>query len=100
MYAFIIGGWSTKYTRWHNYIKPYLGQDWFDPLYRCPSNKWDSREAAVSNQVSLYGGYGYNDRGVTRDFFGIQNFGLGGFIQPDHCQPCRASLVSNPSDTI
>jgi prepilin-type N-terminal cleavage/methylation domain-containing protein/prepilin-type processing-associated H-X9-DG protein len=102
MYAFIIPGPNQPpppFKRWHTDLKPYLGQDWFDPLYRCPSNKWDGREAAIANQVSLWGGYGYNDRGVILDF-GTPNFGIGGLAVSDHPQPCRVSMVKNPSDTI
>src|SRR5215468_9928055 len=28
-----------QFTRWHTDLKPYLKQDWGDPLYNCPANR-------------------------------------------------------------
>ena len=90
-------GPPQQFTRWHTDLKPYLGQDWFDPLYQCPANK--SRvPPSISASGSSFGGYGYNDRGVASEFW--SSLGLGGWSTIGEGHPCRESMVRIPSDMI
>jgi prepilin-type processing-associated H-X9-DG protein len=93
------GGQPPQFTRWHTDLKPYLNQDWPDPLYKCPSLKIPPDETGISGTVSLYGSYGYNQRGTT-DFASLTNFGLGGWSIPHVGFPLRRSLVKNPADML
>jgi prepilin-type N-terminal cleavage/methylation domain-containing protein/prepilin-type processing-associated H-X9-DG protein len=101
MFAFSIKTpWSqgTPFTRWHTDLKPYLGQDWPDPLYKCPSLRISPYQTGMGYPISVYGSYGYNGPGTT-DFATAPNFGLGGWSAPG-AHPLRASLVKIPADMI
>jgi prepilin-type N-terminal cleavage/methylation domain-containing protein/prepilin-type processing-associated H-X9-DG protein len=94
--------WSpgTPFTRWHTDLKPCLGQDWPDPLYKCPSLRISPYQTGMGYPISVYGSYGYNERGTT-DFATAPNFGLGGWSAPNlGAHPLRASLVKMPADMI
>ena len=104
MFAFGIsaggGGQPPQFTRWHTDLKPYLNQDWPDPLYKCPSLKIPPDETGIGNSVSVYGSYGYNERGTT-EFAVVTNLGLGGWsVYNVSTYARRASLVKNPADML
>jgi prepilin-type processing-associated H-X9-DG protein len=85
-------------NRWHADLKPHLGQDWFDPVYHCPSRK-GRIEPAVSGNLSI-GSYGYNLAGVNASPVFPQLLGLGGWPGPTDIQSCREAMVQVPSDMI
>jgi prepilin-type processing-associated H-X9-DG protein len=87
-----------QFTRWHTDLKPYLKQDWGDPLYNCPANRVNPLQTVIGSGASMYGSYGYNERGVTP--FGVYpNLGLGGWrVAGPH--PCMIAMVKSPSDMI
>jgi prepilin-type N-terminal cleavage/methylation domain-containing protein len=104
MFAFAISrgavGQPEQFSRWHTDLKPYLGQDWMDPLYKCPSLKISPGETAIGDSISVYGSYGYNQRG-TAELGVVPNFGLGGWFGPSlGAHPIPASTVKNPADLI
>ena len=95
---------GQPYTRWHTDLKPYLGQDWIDPIYKCPSKTaYEDQMTAMGNVISVYGSYGYNDHGVEK-YESTIRLGLDGSYEwsPDASEwhPRRASSVKNPSDMI
>src|SRR5258706_2832331 len=42
----------------HTDLKPYLGQYWLDPLYKCPSIKINPNQTGSLTSASVYGSYG------------------------------------------
>lgn len=95
------GGQPAQFTRWHTDLKPYLNQDWFDPLYKCPSLQIPPNETGISGTISVFGSYGYNERGTTLFSSDPPNLGLGGWVYPTvGVYPLRASAVKNPADMI
>jgi prepilin-type N-terminal cleavage/methylation domain-containing protein/prepilin-type processing-associated H-X9-DG protein len=103
LFAYVISvgspGQPWDFTRWHTDLKPYLKQDWLDPLYTCPANKINPNRVAISTGASI-GSYGYNERGTT-PIGVIPNLGLGGSrIGGGPPRPCMAAMVKSPADMI
>jgi prepilin-type N-terminal cleavage/methylation domain-containing protein/prepilin-type processing-associated H-X9-DG protein len=88
-----------EFTRWHTDLKPYLGQDWFDPIYQCPGYKYRDRGTTISAMWSS-GSYAYNTRNLMTASGPSLDLGLGGWSLGNEGHLCRESAVVNPSDMI
>ena len=91
-------GLPQEFTRWHNDLKHYLGQDWFDPLYKCPGNK--GNDIYLVGAGFSAGSYAYNVRGPLTELGALLPLGLGGWSALNESHPCRESAVVNPSEMI
>lgn len=64
-----------------------------DSLYKCPANQVNPDAAGIGTGASVYGSYGYNERGVT-PFAIIPNLGLGGWRAGGApARPCSVFMV-------
>lgn len=92
-------GYTVPYTFWPTQLLPYVGVDWTNDVYRCPSYKGVT--VAGNSAADPLGSYGYNANGVE---FAFSQLGLGGYLtNPNDLTSFAAipdSAVLSPADMI
>lgn len=99
IFTFDQNGYTVPYTFWPTQILPYVGVDWTNDVYLCPSYKGVT--IAGNSSADPLGSYGYNANGVE---FAFSQVGLGGYLaNPNDLTSFAAipdSAVISPSDMI